>query len=307
MRPPIPRFVRWTVVFAVIGALTVAVLQYWNTSQSASEPTQAGVTQTEWGPLGPADRDLLVKVRQAGLWEQPTGQQAQQQAISERVREVGGLISAEHADLDAQVRDVAARLGVPLPNQPNEQQQAWMAEIAGQTGSDFDRTFVQRLRAAHGKVLPVVAQARATTRNDLVRSFATTAAEFVTRHHEYLESTGLVDFAALDEPPAAAAPLAAAPAAQVPAVPAAVGVVGGAHQQHVDQVAQSTTVDRTNFLVAAVVYVAALVAIVGLIGLLGTAGMRARRSRRRSQGHPQPAEPLSRDLPPRSRHAAQRW
>jgi predicted outer membrane protein len=295
----------------VIAALTVAVFQYWG---SNPQPTaaQAGWTQTEWGPLGPADRDLLIKVRQAGLWEGPTGQQAQQQASSARVREVGRLISAEHADLDAQVRDVSAKLGVLLPNQPNEQQQAWMAEIAGQSSAEFDRTFVQRLRAAHGKVLPVIAEVRSGTRNDLVRQFATTAAQFVTRHHEYLESTGLVDFSALPEPPAPdAAPPAGAvpPAAAAPATAVAAGVPGAGHEQHVNPVVQTNPVAQASsaggakVMVAALVYIAALLAIVGLLWLLGTAGLRARKSRRR----PQRAPADTRVLPTRSRHSAQRW
>ncbi|MFN2496146.1 MAG: DUF4142 domain-containing protein [Pseudonocardiaceae bacterium] len=312
MRPPIPRFVRWTVVLAVLAALTVAVFQYWDsTSQPASGAAQAGWTQTEWGPLGPADRDLLIKVRQAGLWEGPTGQQAQQQASSARVREVGGLISTEHADLDAQVREVSAKLGVLLPNQPTEQQQGWMAEIAGQSGADFDRTFVQRLRAAHGKVLPVISQVRSGTRNDLVRQFATTAAQFVTRHHEYLESTGLVDYSALPEPPAPdAAPPAPAvpPAAAAPAAAVSAGFPPAGHEQHVTPVAQTSSVGGAQVMVAALVYIAALLAIIGLLGLLGTAGVRARQSRHQPPRHrPHRAVTAPRGLPSRPRHAAQRW
>ncbi|MGH3916755.1 MAG: DUF4142 domain-containing protein [Pseudonocardiaceae bacterium] len=307
MRSPIPRFVQWTVVFGVIAALTVAVFQYWN---QATPPTggsaDTGWTQTAWGPLGPADRDLLIKVRQAGLWEGPTGQQAQQQASSARVREVGGLISSEHADLDSQVRQVAAQLGVLLPNQPSDQQQGWMAEIASRPSSDFDRTFVQRLRAAHGKVLPVISEVRASTSNDLVRSFATTAAEFVTRHHEYLESTGLVDYSAFADPPI---PNVSPPSGTVPppaaAAPAATAVASsvGHGQPHINQVAQSTAADGGGGVyLAALVYIAALLAIVGLLYVLGSAGLRSRT-------RPQPRRTAHASAAPssRSRHAAQRW
>ncbi|MGH3906636.1 MAG: DUF4142 domain-containing protein [Pseudonocardiaceae bacterium] len=307
MRPPIPRFVRWAVVIAVIAALVIAVFQYWDTKQSASG-AQGGWTQTEWGPLGPADRDLLIKVRQAGLWEGPSGQLAEQQASSPRVQEVGGLIAAEHADLDAQARAVAAQLGVALPNQPSEQQQGWMSEMAGQPGPDFDRVFVQRLRAAHGKVLPLVAEVRGSTRNELIRSFAKTSAEFVTRHCEYLESTGLVDAAALPDPPvpdsAPAAPqVPAAAAAPAGSVAATAGTPPVGHEQHVSQVAQSTAAGGGNVYLAALVYVAALLAIVGLLCVLGSAGLRARQDRHR----PRRAVHTSRGLPARPRHAAHRW
>jgi predicted outer membrane protein len=193
----IPRFLRRAVLLAVVLAVSVSVYQSW----SAGSPGTGGWTQTQWGPLGPADRDLLIKVRLAGLWEGPTGQQAQQQATSPQVREVGGKLAVEHADLDRQVREVSNELGVLLPASPNPTQVQWMADISSRTGADYDREFVQVVRAAHGQILPAIAAVRSGTRNDKVRQFAEVADAFVTRHHGYLESTGLVNYAALPTPP----------------------------------------------------------------------------------------------------------
>ena len=193
----IPRFLRRAELLAVVLAVSVAVFQSW----SAGSPGTGGWTQTQWGPLGPADRDLLQKVRLAGLWEGPTGQQAEQQATSPAVREVGRKLAVEHADLDRQVREVANELGVLLPSSPNTQQMAWMADISSRTGADYDRTFVQKVREAHGIILPAIAAVRSGTRNDKVRAFAEVADQFVSRHHQYLESTGLVNYAALPTPP----------------------------------------------------------------------------------------------------------
>jgi len=189
----IPRILRGAVVITVLLAVSASVYQSWATGA----PGTSGWTQTQWGPLGPADRDLLIKVRLAGLWEGPTGQQAEQMATSAEVREVGRKLAEEHAQLDEEVRKVADQLGVPLPSGPNAQQMAWMSEITSKTGSDYDRTFVQLVREAHGAILPVISEVRSGTQNDLIRAFAETGNEFVTRHHQYLESTGLVDYSAL--------------------------------------------------------------------------------------------------------------
>jgi predicted outer membrane protein len=189
----IPRLLRSAVIVAVLVAVSASVYQSWATGA----PGMIGWQQTQWGPLGPADRDLIAKVRMANLWEGPTSQQAEQMATGADVREVGRKLATEHAQLDEETRKVAGQLGVPLPNGPSSQQMAWMAEISSKTGSDYDRTYVQRVREAHAQVLPVISEVRATTQNDLVRQFAITSAEFVNRHHGYLESTGLVDYAAL--------------------------------------------------------------------------------------------------------------
>ncbi|MCE0768368.1 DUF4142 domain-containing protein [Pseudonocardia kujensis] len=192
----IPRSVRWVLLVAVLGAVTVSVLQSW----TSAAPGTGGWQQTQWGPLGPADRDLLIKVRQAGLWELPTGQQMTQQATNQQVRETGQHLAEQHAVLDQIDRDVSDKLGVQLPSRATDQQIGWMNQITNTTGTDYDKTAVQLLRQAHGIVLPVIAEVRVGTRNELVRQFADTAFQYVTGHIAMLEATGLVDYSAL--PPA---------------------------------------------------------------------------------------------------------
>jgi len=193
----IPRFLRVSILFVILAAVTLTVYQSWSSGAVGT----GGWTQTQWGPLGPADRDLLARVRQAGLWETPTGQQAEQQASSPAVREVGKHIASEHQELDVKVRQISDQLGVMLPNSPSAQQQQWMSEISAASGSDFDRVFVNRLREGHGIVLAILAQVRAGTRNSLMRDFADVGTQFVSRHIGYLESTGLVDYSSLPAPP----------------------------------------------------------------------------------------------------------
>jgi predicted outer membrane protein len=151
-------------------------------------------------PLTESDRKFLVAVRQAGLWEIPAGQQAQQQAASQVVKDVGAEIAKQHTRLDEDVRVVAQKLGVTLPSQPNEDQQRWLAELEASFGPDFDRNYAQLLRAAHGKVFSVISQVRAGTRNDVIREFASQVNDVVKGHMIMLESTGQVDFNALPEP-----------------------------------------------------------------------------------------------------------
>ena len=189
-------------IAALVGAVGVATWQTWRTTPTAGAPGQEGWVSTQWGPLGPADRDLLIRVRLAGLWEHPVGQEMADRGTQPRVREIGDLISSEHQELDRMVIDVSRQLGVLLPNQPTTEQQAWMTETTAASGANYDWMAVNLLRQAHGAILPQLATVRVGTRNDLVRQFAADAYEFVNRHCGYLESTGLVDFARLDEPPA---------------------------------------------------------------------------------------------------------
>ncbi len=122
-----------------------------------------GGTRTKWGPLSAADRALLVTVRQAWLWEIPMAQQAGKRAQT-------------------------------LPSRPNADQRKWVDELSSaSSGKEFDELFVNRMRAAQGKTLAVVAQVRASTRNSLIRQFAQRAVGTCMKQMTLLENTGLVD------------------------------------------------------------------------------------------------------------------
>ncbi|WP_431916059.1 DUF4142 domain-containing protein [Nonomuraea jabiensis] len=182
--------------FVVAAAVTIVLVM-----PPSIDPAATAATQTSSGPVTAADRDLLIKVRQAGLWEMPAGEYAQTRAESQRVKEVGRLIMQDHQRLDLITRQTAKKLGVALPSEPNADQQSWMAQLAAERGPAFDQDYANLLRAAHGKVFTVVAAVRAGTRNAEIRKFAEQGINFVMRHMALLESTGLVDHTQLPEPP----------------------------------------------------------------------------------------------------------
>jgi predicted outer membrane protein len=197
------RRLRWTatIVTGLAGGLLGGLLIAPAAAMAQNAPAEPGAGA---GPVTPADRDLLVKVRLAGLWEMPAGQMAAEKGASQRVREIGAEISAQHVELDRLVVAAAARLNVPLPERPNVEQQGWLKEMQGSTGAQFDQIFVDRLRAAHGAVFPAIAVVRTGTRNEVVRVLAQQSNDFVMNHLTLLESTGLVDYGSLPLPQAGA-------------------------------------------------------------------------------------------------------
>ncbi|MFD3972834.1 DUF4142 domain-containing protein [Streptomyces cyaneofuscatus] len=182
---------------ATVGALAFPVWSYADRSGTGEANLNASSVATQWGPLSATDRDFLVKVRLAGLWELPAGQQAIERAPSEATKAAGDHLVVGHTDLDRRARDVAAKLGVELPNQPTEQQQVWLNELTAASGDEYERKFANILRAAHGKVFGLIGQVRHTTRNTLIRQLASDANQTVLDHITMLEGTGFVDFDAL--------------------------------------------------------------------------------------------------------------
>ncbi|MET7911274.1 DUF4142 domain-containing protein [Streptomyces avermitilis] len=214
-------------LFATVGALAYPVWSYADRSGTGQANLAAGTVSTRWGPLTASDRDLIVRVRLAGLWELPAGQQALERPVSKAFKETADHLIVGHTDLDKRVRIVAAQLGVELPNQPNPQQQGWLQELSAASGKEYEYKFANLLRSAHGKIFPAIGAVRNSTRNTLVRQLASDTNQTVLDHITMLEKTGSVDFDAIANDTAAAAtasptgPPAPAPGATAASAPPA--------------------------------------------------------------------------------------
>ena len=187
-------------VHSFLTALTALVfaLSFGATGVAAAqdEPGQ----QTPLGPISASDKDLLIKVKQASLWEGPVGEEAQTRSKNKRVREVGLQIAADHRKLDELLADLATKMKVPLPATVNPTQQTWIDELRGLNGEAFDTAFANRLRSAHGQGFGEVAKVRLGTRNQSIRDFAQATNDIVAKHMTMLESTGLVTQAGMSDP-----------------------------------------------------------------------------------------------------------
>ncbi|GAB2908537.1 MULTISPECIES: DUF4142 domain-containing protein [Streptomyces] len=180
-----------------VGALAFPVWSYADRSGTAQANMAAGTVNTQWGPLTAADRDLIVRVRLAGLWELPAAEQAMQRSKSPAVKEAADHLIVGHKDLDQRVRAVAEQLNVELPNQPNAQQQGFLQQMTNATDDQYDRVWANLLRSAHGKIFPAIGTVRNMTENTLVRQLASDTNQTVLDHITMLEKTGQVDFDAI--------------------------------------------------------------------------------------------------------------
>ncbi|MER6419645.1 DUF4142 domain-containing protein [Streptomyces sp. NPDC001137] len=190
------------IIIGLTATLLALIFPIWSYADRSGTGVSADVlnadaVSTQYGPLTALDRDFITKVRLAGLWELPAGQQAEQKGTTQAVRTAGQHLVLGHTFLDQRVRDVAAKLGLQLPNEPNDQQKQWLATLNAAQGTDYDSRFANILRLAHGRVFSVVAQVRASTRNSLVRALADDANTTVLDHIKVLEATGYIDWDAL--------------------------------------------------------------------------------------------------------------
>jgi putative membrane protein len=197
------------------------------------------------GELQQSDRTLLTRLKQHTLWAVPSSRLAAERATNRRVRAVAGRIADDQARLDVALRAVADRLAITLPGEPTDQERVWADQIAADSGDEFDRAYVNRLRAEYGTLFALASDVRAGTRDDDVRAFAQTAVDTALGHLTLLESTGLAETTSL-----------------------------------LVSATEDNSLGVGDFVVGAVLIAVATVATFGLLRLLGTPGRTQPRTRR---------------------------
>ncbi|MFI1358069.1 DUF4142 domain-containing protein [Streptomyces sp. NPDC020898] len=181
-------------VFGALG-LTLTALAYpaMLGIENATTNTSRIIANTQYGPLTEADRDFVVKVRAAGLWEYPLGEMAMERGTTAEMKEAGKHLIVGHAGLDRMCLKIAPELNITLPNLASPQQQQFVATVDSKSGQEFDSTAVAIMRVTHGQIFPTIAKIRASTQNSLVRQLADLANDTVLDHITVLENTGLVN------------------------------------------------------------------------------------------------------------------
>jgi putative membrane protein len=129
--------VRWAML---AGALALLGLAAANRGEAAP-------------PVSAQDRAFLVAAHQSNLTAIAAGQAARQKASATGVRALAGRLIADHDNLDAELQNVAAWLGVALPNRPAAGQQRQLAGLTARTGADFDRAWIASQIAGDQQVI----------------------------------------------------------------------------------------------------------------------------------------------------------
>jgi putative membrane protein len=97
------------------------------------------------------DRQFMTEAASGGVAEVKLGELAQQKASVAGVRDFGRRMVDDHQAADANLKQVADKLGVALPNALDTQDQATYDRLAKLNGAEFDRAYMQDMVADHRK------------------------------------------------------------------------------------------------------------------------------------------------------------
>lgn len=96
-----------------------------------------------------ADKSFLKSALQGSLAVVQASQLALQRSSSDQVKQFAQHMVDDHAQLDDQLKPIAANLSVKAPTEPPKKEKAEITKLQGLTGADFDKAYVQLMLKDH--------------------------------------------------------------------------------------------------------------------------------------------------------------
>jgi predicted outer membrane protein len=125
---------------------------------------------------------FLPKAAAGNRFEIVTGQLAQERAQSDAVKALGAMFVADHTAALQQVAQVAANLGVALPEGLDPRQQAIVDRLRTLSGAAFDAAWLKAQLHAHHKALRLHLRAAIRGEDEAIRTLGQNALPVITRH-----------------------------------------------------------------------------------------------------------------------------
>jgi putative membrane protein len=128
-----------------------------------------------------ADKDFVGKVSQGGMYEVEASKVAAMRASAPDVKDLALTEVRDHEGVNARLKAIAAKTGVPVSATLNAEFQARLAKLKATAAADFDQAYVTDMQQIHDKDEKLFAQ-EAQEGSDAYKNFAHQTDLIVKRH-----------------------------------------------------------------------------------------------------------------------------
>ena len=135
------------------------------------------------------DRAYLRAAHEFHLVEVSSARLALRRSGTDEVRRHAQLFLGDHQRLDSEVRAVAKRLAVPLPDTPSRPQQQELAQLSRRSGAGFDAAWLDGRVELHRQSVQLGRQQAAAGSDAQVVALARRAGPVVQAHLSILQET----------------------------------------------------------------------------------------------------------------------
>jgi putative membrane protein len=133
--------------------------------------------------------DIFAKKAAAGgLTEVELGKIAEQNGGSQEIKDFGAKMVDDHGKANDNLKAVAAKDSLTIPDKPNEEQQAMIDKLGKLTGKEFDHAYTHAMVKAHIQDKALFTEEIDSAKNPDLKQFAQDTLPVIKDHLSMIES-----------------------------------------------------------------------------------------------------------------------
>jgi len=123
-------------------------------------------------PVDKGDADFAVEAANGGMMEVALGNYAQQNALSQRVKDFGAMMVRDHTKAGDELKQIAAAKNITLPADLGAEAKKDVDDLMKKKGKDFDKAYMNMMVDDHKKDVKEFEKAAKDCKDIEIKGFA---------------------------------------------------------------------------------------------------------------------------------------
>lgn len=171
---------------AILPVLTIVLMIGLACSKQRPQQPSSDVqnAQAHQANVTAVDKDFMLHAAAGGNAEVELGQMAADKATNPDVKAFGELMKEDHRNAATELNNIAKWKQVSLPGVPPSDEEEFKAKLAGLSGAEFDRAYMQHMVEDHQKAVAEFKKAVDSASDPDVKQFAARTLQVIQGHME---------------------------------------------------------------------------------------------------------------------------
>ncbi|MEO6548432.1 MAG: DUF4142 domain-containing protein [Ferruginibacter sp.] len=124
------------------------------------------------GPVDADSKNFAMEAANGGMMEVDLGKYAQENAMSDRVKNFGAMMVKDHSTANEELKSIASGKNITLPAQVESNAKMHMDNLMKKKGKDFDKAYMDMMLDDHKKDVKAFQKAASECKDADLKSFA---------------------------------------------------------------------------------------------------------------------------------------